>query len=114
MVSSLPGVLLALLLSACVDAGSREHVSALRSEYGPPPASAPHGTRYVLADGTEIVYQQPLATYAVVGTSDTYYHGGWFFRRRDDAWYVAPAVDGPWKLLRGPLPEGLGTLGTQQ
>lgn len=113
MVLPLLGVSLALVLTACFDAGIREHVPAPEREYGPPPASAPHGTRYLLADGTEVVYQQRLSAYAVLGISDTYYDGGWFFRRRDDAWYVAPAVDGPWKLLRGPLPEGLGTLGPQ-
>jgi hypothetical protein len=56
----------------------------------------------------EIVFDSHLGVYIVAGTTDIYFHDGWFLRIRSGIWEVSASFDGQWKARSADwVPPGL-------
>jgi hypothetical protein len=65
-----------------------------KDRHGPPPHAPAHGYRYKHQDGFELVYDQSVACYTVVGRPDYYFNDGIFFRFGGDGWQVSAHLGG--------------------
>ncbi len=75
---------------------------------GPPSHAPAHGYRHKHQTGVEIVFDSHLGVYIVAGTTDIYFHDGWFLRIRSGIWEVSASLDGQWKARSSDwVPPGL-------
>ena len=66
---------------------------------GPPPHAPAHGYRANHAGG-DLVYDEPLGVYVVVGHPALWFLDGTYFRVVGERWEIATAVAGPWRVAR--------------
>jgi hypothetical protein len=65
---------------------------------GGPPAHAPaHGYRRN-HQGHDLVFDDDLGVYAVVGLSNVWFLDGTYFRIRGDRWEISAGTGGPWRV----------------
>jgi hypothetical protein len=72
-----------------------EHVAARKS--GPPSHAPAHGYRHKHQNGSEMLFDSHLGVYIVKGTTNIYFHDGWFVRISSGIWQVSATLDGQWK-----------------
>ena len=85
------------------------------SGHGPPPHAPAHGYRrkheqayHSHTGSVELVFDNGLGVYVVVGMSDYYFWNGSYLRIRDGQWWVSTYLDGDWRPHdTGSLPNGL-------
>ena len=66
---------------------------------GPPPHAPAHGYRAKHAGG-DLVYDERLGVYVVVGHPQLWYLDGSYFRIAGERWEIAAGVAGPWRVAR--------------
>lgn len=94
---------------ACLVARVKPPPLAKSRGHGPPPHAPAHGyRRKQLRQGVDLVFDAGLGVYVVVGLEDTFFLDDSFYRRRDERWEFASALDGPWRAVGiADLPPGL-------
>ncbi|UCG56643.1 MAG: hypothetical protein JSU70_17485 [Phycisphaerales bacterium] len=76
--------------------------------HGPPAHAKAHGYRRKQVGGYELTFDAGRGVYVVVGLTNHYYHEGYFYRLRGDAWEISLRADGGWApTARKSLPPGL-------
>lgn len=66
---------------------------------GPPPHAPAHGYRAKHAGG-DLVYDEHLGVYVVVGRAGLWFLDGSYFRVVGERWEIATGVAGPWRVAR--------------
>jgi len=81
--------------TACIviDPGPRVH----RYEPGPPPHAPAHGHRHK-HHGHDLVFDQELGVYVVVGLHDVWFLDGSYFRISGESWEVSVGTPDHWRV----------------
>jgi hypothetical protein len=65
-----------------------------KQHHGPPPHAPAHGYRRIHQEGHDLVLDESLGCYTVVGYRDYYFHDGSYFRFAGDGWEVSAHLGG--------------------
>lgn len=69
------------------------HYPEAHHRHGPPPHAPAHGYRYKYErDNVDLVYDQGLGVYVVVGHTGLYYQDGFYFRYAGDNWEMSVGI----------------------